>query len=42
MKKIFYAIFIIIILYVGLNIAEAGKSAMQKNIDRHNYALSIK
>ena len=42
MKKIFYAIFLATIIYVGFNVLEAGKNVMQKNLDKHNFALSIK
>ena len=42
MKIICYSIFVAIVLYVGFNFCDTAQNAMQKNLDRSNYALSIK
>ena len=42
MKKIIYIVFIGIVLYTGLNIAEAGKKAMSPILERQAILDSIK
>ena len=42
MKKILYVTFIGIVLYIGINIVEAGKGAMTPLLERQAILESIK